>query len=206
MRWAPQSDNSSCGCGSGTNPRVKKEWPSRDCKRNRSGYHEPPAAPARGNEKPAPKFGAGFSLGKNGRAVLASRFCFLRFFRRFLLAFLLLFLSLQFRADELEDGDLRPIADAPARRHNASIAAGTVRQARGDVAEELLGCSGSHQEGRRLPPRLQCVLLAEGDHALCDGTRGPGTGQRRRDALALDEIGDEVAERSPAMSRIASQF
>src|SRR5579883_3187820 len=99
---------------------------------------------------------------------LSSGLLFFRFFlSSFRLACLfLLFLLLELRAEQLEDRQLRAVADAEAGMDDARVAAGAVGKARSDVGEELLGGHRRHKVRRRLSARLQRIPLAEGDHIL----------------------------------------
>src|SRR5271166_6333887 len=117
---------------------------------------------------------------------------------------LLLFLFLQLGAEELDDGKLGAVADAPASANDSRVAAGTIRESRSEIAEEFLRGAGGHQEGRRLAPGMKRIALSERDHALCQRTRRLGAKQRGVDAFLLDEVGDEVAQRRAAMRWLAT--
>src|SRR5580692_3393079 len=84
----------------------------------------------------------------------------------------LLVLLLQFRADELQNRQIRPVSQSPARPDNARIPARTIRKPRSEIAEQFLGSARSHQESRRLASRVQRVALAQCNHFLRQPTGG----------------------------------
>src|SRR5712671_7089191 len=124
----------------------------------------------------------------------------------FLLGFFFLFLALELVADQFQDRDFCTIAYTNARRNDASIASGAVRELRCDLAEELLRDARRHNVRSRLPPRLQRVALPERDHFLRHRTSRFRARQRGGDSPVLEQIGDQVPQRRAAMPRIASQL
>src|SRR5277367_5078724 len=145
---------------------------------------------------------------KRRKLLRCHRFLFRFLFRSFhiLLPARLLVLLLQFRADELQNRQIRSVSQSPARPDNARVAAGTVRKSRRQVAEQLFRGSWSHQECRRLASRVQRVALAERNHFL----RQPPGGLRPQDggvnAFLLDEVRHQVAQHRAAMRGLLPEF
>src|SRR5690242_8931045 len=124
----------------------------------------------------------------------------------FLFGLFFLFFFLQLIADNLENRNLRSVADADACVDNSRIASGAVREFRRDFAEELLCDGGSHEIRRRLPPRLQSVALAERDDLFRHGPCGFRARQRGGNPSMLKQIRNEVPQRRATVRRITSKF
>src|ERR1700676_1342294 len=124
----------------------------------------------------------------------------------FLLGFSFLFLGLELIVHQFEDGDFGAVAAAGCPRNDAGVAAGAVREFRRDLAEQFLRNARRHDVRSGLPPRLQGVFFAEGDHLFRHWTCRFGARQRGGNSSVFQQVGHEVPQRRAAMPRIASQL
>src|SRR5580704_16295968 len=127
-------------------------------------------------------------------------------FRRITCCLKLLLFFLQLRADEFENREFGAVTDSPACANDARVATGTIREARSEIGEKLLGGIRRHKESRRLPPRVQRVSFAESDHAFGNGASRLGAKQSGMDTLLLNQVCDQIAEHCAAMRRLLPEF
>ena len=99
-----------------------------------------------------------------------------------------------------------PSPMSPACANDARVAARTIREARSEIGEKLLGGVRRHQESRSLPSRVQRVAFAERDHAFGDRTSRLGAEQSGLNALLLNQVRDQIAEHCAAMRRLLPEF
>jgi|GEM_PF-113845 len=124
---------------------------------------------------------------------------------RFLGFLLLLGLLLILGADELQNGQRRPVSHPPVELHDPRVSAWPFRKPRGDLVEELPHRGLFCQIGQSLAPGVKRPPLSEGDHLLGHRLGRLGLGQRRGDTLTLDERRHQIAEQGPPVGRIPSQ-
>ena len=90
--------------------------------------------------------------------------------------------------------------------NDARISARPVGESRSDIVKQFFGCERRKQIGSGLAACVQRIAFAEGDHFLHQGPRGLRTPDGRCDALFLDDIRHQIAQRCAAMRRLAAQL
>src|SRR5438552_3090519 len=125
-----------------------------------------------------------------------------------LLALLVLLLGLVLRAEQLDDGHLRPVAPPRAQAQDARVPARTRSVAGAEVVEQLLHHREVVDLPRHQPPRVQPVVVALGlgDELLGVGPQLLGLHERGADAFALEEGGRQIAQQRRAMGRDAPEL
>src|SRR6266536_3605469 len=125
-----------------------------------------------------------------------------------LLALLVLLLRLVLRAEQLDDGHLRPVAAARAQAQDARVAARARGVARAQVVEQLLHDGDVVDLARDQAPRVQPVVLALGlgDELLGIRPQLLGLHEGGADALPLEQGCCQVAKQCRPVGRNASEL
>src|SRR5580658_10582661 len=77
-----------------------------------------------------------------------------------------LFLHFELGAKQLEDGQVRAVANAPSRVDDARISTWAAGKARSDIGKELASGLRSGKEGSGLAASVKAITLTESDKAL----------------------------------------
>ena len=125
---------------------------------------------------------------------------------RFGLLLLFLFLLFQLGSQQFENGKLRAVSDSEACMNDARVPARAVGKSWSDIVKQFFCCERRKQIGSSLTACVQRIAFAEGDDFFHQGPRGLCTPDGRRDALFLDDIRHQIAQRGAAMRRLAAQL
>jgi hypothetical protein len=86
------------------------------------------------------------------------------------------------------------------------ISARPVGESWSDIVKQFLGCQRRKQISSGLTAGVQGIAFAESDDFFHQGPSGLGTPDGRCDALFLDDIRHQIAQRCAAMRRLAAQL
>src|SRR5579862_8822880 len=119
-------------------------------------------------------------------------------------ALLTLLVQNRFGSKKLDESLLSAVAALEATAHNAQIAAVAVAVARGYRVKKPRDCIAGLKERKRLTPRMQVALLAQGDQLLHVWTHSLRLGDGRLYAVFENNGRDQVPQQSAAVAGVAS--
>src|SRR5262249_2379367 len=108
--------------------------------------------------------------------------------------------------EKLDEGFFGTVTLLEATAHDAQIAAVAVAVARGHGVKKPRDSIAGLKERKRLTPRMQVALLAQGNQLLHVRTNRLRLGDSRLDAVFKNDGRDQVAQQSAAVAGVASEF